>query len=379
MKVVHAVGARPNFVKIAPIVWAMTARPAEFQQILVHTGQHYDDNMAGVFIKELGLPPPDVSLGIGSGTHAEQTARVMLGLEPVLARHRPDWVIVVGDVNSTLACALTAVKLGIPVAHVEAGLRSFDRTMPEEHNRRLTDQLAELLFTHSPDATFNLLREATPPERIHFVGNVMIDTLTRLLPQTAGRRILSDLGLANGHVGHAVRHAAPYLLVTLHRPFNVDDPAPLREILGALRVISRDWPVVFPVHPRARGRLVDCALAGDDTAPDGLQLIDPLGYLDFLTLERHAAAVLTDSGGIQEETTYLGIPCLTVRPNTERPVTISCGTNRLVPADRAALVPAVRAAMRDGPRPTRRPELWDGHAAERIVETLRRAGPASRA
>ena len=358
LKVLHVVGARPNFMKTAPIMAEMAKHPDQFQQVLVHTGQHYDDSMSQVFFDDLGLPQPDHYLGVGSGTHAEQTARVMLAFEPLLRELRPDLVLVVGDVNSTLACALVCVKLGVKIGHVEAGLRSFDRTMPEEFNRLLTDQIADPLFTPSRDADANLLREGIPSERIHFVGNVMIDTLVRLLPKAEQLTVRTDLGL----------RTQDYVLVTLHRPSNVDDPDTLREILLALNDIARDIPVIFPVHPRTRQRMTEFGF--DNLQPEtcNLQLLEPLGYLDFLALMREAALVLTDSGGIQEETTYLGIPCLTARPNTERPVTVEMGTNRLVlQSERGAIVAAVREVLNGDRQPGRVPELWDGRAAERIV------------
>jgi UDP-N-acetylglucosamine 2-epimerase (non-hydrolysing) len=366
MKVMHVVGARPNFMKTAPIIREMELHP-EFQQLLVHTGQHYDERMSQVFFRELGLPVPDVDLEVGSGSHAAQTAGVMLAIEPVLERHCPDWVIVVGDVNSTVAAALVAKKLDLRIAHVEAGLRSFDRTMPEEHNRVLTDHLADLLFTPSPDANANLEREGLPRERIHFVGNVMIDSLVRLLPLTEKRAILADLGL----IGQD-RVSVPFVLVTLHRPSNVDDPEILGGVVQALDSVAKRIPVVFPIHPRTRKRLVEFGI--EASSGSRLRLVEPLGYLDFLALERQAAVVLTDSGGIQEETTYLGVTCLTMRPNTERPITITEGTNRLVPSQPDALAAAVEAAL--VPEPKERdphvPERWDGRTAERIVEVLRR-------
>ena len=313
MKVLHVVGARPNFMKIAPIMQEMAKYPDEFEQILVHTGQHYDENMSKVFFDDLELPQPDIYLGVGSGSHAQQTARIMLAFEPVLLKHRPDWVIVVGDVNSTVACALTAVKLGIKVAHVEAGLRSFDRTMPEEINRIVTDHIADLLFTTEPSANENLRKEGISEEKVHFVGNVMIDTLVRLLPKTDNRPILKELGLVVGRredvkgnvqTSNSVQR---YALVTLHRPSNVDDHDKLREIITALDEIALELPVIFPVHPRARKRIEEWGIK-----TTRVQMLEPLGYLDFLTLMRHAALVVTDSGGIQEETTYLG-HCLQVK------------------------------------------------------------------
>lgn len=353
------VGARPNFMKMAPIVHAMARRPEQFEQLLVHTGQHYDANMSHIFFEELGLPRPDINLDVGSGSHAQQTAAVMQRFEPVLLEYRPDWLIVPGDVNSTLACALVAAKLGIKVAHVEAGLRSFDRTMPEEINRILTDQISDLLFTPSPDADQNLLREGIDPAKIHCVGNVMIDTLVRLLPMAEARlpALRAKLNLGD------------YLLVTLHRPSNVDDPATLAEIMQALQQLGRDLQVLFPVHPRTRGRLAQLGFA--DEQP-GIRLVEPFGYLDFLALQTHAALVLTDSGGVQEETTYLGVPCLTARPNTERPVTLTLGTNRLVESTCSALVQAAHDLLvhsRQSPH-TSRPALWDGQTAQRIVDVL---------
>jgi UDP-N-acetylglucosamine 2-epimerase (non-hydrolysing) len=363
-KIVHVVGARPNYMKTAPLMRQMAHHPGAFEQVLVHTGQHYDYRMSEVFFEHLGMPQPDVHLGVGSGSHAQQTARVMQAFEPVLLERRPDWVVVVGDVNSTLACALTAAKLGLRVAHVEAGLRSFDRTMPEETNRVLTDQVSDLLFTPSSEANENLRRERIPTERIRLVGNVMIDTLVALLPEAARRwpSVQTQFHLRDGE---------PFVLVTLHRPSNVDEPEVLRELMRALAQVARRATVVFPVHPRTQERLGTLGLG--EAAMSGVQLIEPLGYLDFLALQRHAAAVVTDSGGVQEETTYLGVPCLTVRPNTERPVTITRGTNRLVPSEAGAIVSGVTEILDRPQRASRRytrPELWDGHAAERIVEVF---------
>jgi len=357
MKVLHVVGARPNYMKIAPIMAEMHTHPHEFQQILVHTGQHYDQNMSERFFAQLGMVQPDEFLGVGSGTHGEQTGRVMLTFEPVLLKHRPDWVFVVGDVNSTLACALVAAKLSIPVAHVEAGLRSGDRTMPEEINRLITDQIADLLFTHSREADENLLREGIAPEKIHFVGNVMIDSLTKMLPAARELQVLADLGLC----------PRQYVLATFHRPSNVDDPSDLSELFSALNTISETLPVIFPVHPRTRQRI---ALRDIRRLNSGLRLLEPLGYLEFLALMNSAALVLTDSGGVQEETTFLGVPCLTVRPSTERPVTLSHGTNRLVASDRTSIVDAFRAALCGAGKNGSRPELWDGGTAKRIIKVL---------
>ena len=357
-KILHVVGARPNFMKIAPVMAALERSPGSFRQLLVHTGQHYDQNMSGVFFDELSLPPPDRYLDVGSATHAIQTARIMMAFEPVLCEERPDWVVVAGDVNSTLACTLVAAKLGIRVAHVEAGLRSFDRTMPEEVNRVVTDQVADLLFTPSRDADENLKREGIAAERVRFVGNVMIDTLLRLLPRARQREAAVGQSLEPGQ----------FVLATLHRPSNVDRRGPLLEICRGLAEVSKERPVLFAVHPRTRKRLSELGglpeLRGGD-----IRLVEPLGYLDFLSLVQSAACVVSDSGGIQEETTYLGVPCVTVRPNTERPITITEGTNRLAPSTRAAIIQAVGAAL-DAPRRTPQIEFWDGKAAERIAAAL---------
>lgn len=354
MKLLHVVGARPNFMKVAPVMAALARQPG-VTQVLLHTGQHYDRNMSDIFFRELGIPLPDINLEVGSGSHAQQTAQIISRFEPVALEQQPDWVCVYGDVNSTVAAALVCAKLGVPVAHVEAGLRSFDRSMPEEINRVLTDQIADLLFTPSPDGDANLQREGVPAGRIRRVGNVMIDTLVRLLPQAEGRPVFDALGLAPD---------APYCLVTLHRPSNVDQPDSLADILRALDDISRRVPVIFPVHPRTRAQL-----AALNIAPDGarLRLVEPLGYLDFLALQRRAAVVVTDSGGIQEETTYLGVPCLTLRENTERPITVEIGTNRLIGHDLARLRREVEAILNGGAKRGAIPPLWDGHAAERIA------------
>ncbi|MEA2626059.1 MAG: hypothetical protein QOD06_2104 [Candidatus Binatota bacterium] len=357
MRVLHIVGARPNFMKIAPIIAEMRKYPESFESVLVHTGQHYDPKMSGVFFRDLELPAPDVFLGVGSGTHAEQTARVMLALEPVILERCPDLVVIVGDVNSTVAAALVCAKLCVPLAHVEAGLRSFDRTMPEEVNRIVTDQLSDLLFTTEEDANANLLREGVAPAKIHFVGNVMIDSLVKALPKIERSQASERLGLER----------KGYALVTLHRPSNVDDPASLATILGALADIGGDLPVVFPVHPRTAQNIARAGLA---TTSGALRMVDPLPYVDFLHLCANARLVLTDSGGVQEETTYLGIPCLTLRPNTERPATVSLGTNRLIGLDRRSIETAARAAMNGGVSEGRVPPLWDGRAAERIVTIL---------
>ncbi len=348
----HVIGARPNFMKMAAVHRALSGR---LRQTVVHTGQHYDWAMSGIFFEQLGVPAPDVNLEVGSASHAVQTAEVMIRLEPLLLRANPDLVIVYGDVNSTVATALVCSKIGIPIAHVEAGLRSRDRTMPEEINRIVTDALADLLLTPSEDANANLAAEGVPDSRVHFVGNVMIDTLVRLLPSTDPDGLVKRLGLTR-----------PFALVTLHRPSNVDDPATLGPLLEALIEISATLDVVFPVHPRTRSRIVEFVA----TVPTALRVVDPLGYLDFLALQQRAAVVITDSGGIQEETTYLGVPCLTVRENTERPITITHGTNTLVGRDPARLRDeALRAVAM--PRPVSSPPpLWDGRAGERIADIL---------
>jgi UDP-N-acetylglucosamine 2-epimerase (non-hydrolysing) len=360
VKVVHVAGARPNFVKIAPICEEMGRRGGLFQQVLVHTGQHYDDNMSRVFFRDLEMPKPDLYLEVGSGSHAEQTARVMLAFEPVLQEHKPDLVIVVGDVNSTIACALVAAKLLVPVAHVEAGLRSFDRTMPEEINRVLTDQIADLLFTTERDADENLLREGVAGERIHFVGNVMIDTLLRhkqraLALDTLSRYELSPQGFA---------------LLTLHRPSNVDRREALDGILDALAEIQARLPVVFPAHPRTMKQMREFGSEARLAGMPNVRVTEPLGYLEFLNLMANARLVLTDSGGIQEETTILGVPCLTLRENTERPVTVTQGTNTVVGCEPRQIVREVLMILDGRGKAGRVPELWDGQAAKRITQVL---------
>jgi UDP-N-acetylglucosamine 2-epimerase (non-hydrolysing) len=355
MKIVAVAGARPNFMKIAPLMWELRRRPG-VSSYLVHTGQHYDERMSKLFFEELHIPRPDVDLGVGSGSHAAQTAEVMKRFEPVVLAEKPDCVLVVGDVNSTLACALVAVKLGVPVAHVEAGLRSFDRTMPEEINRLLTDAISEWLFVTEKSGLENLRREGVPDERAHLVGNVMIDTLLACRRRSEGSAVLEELGLAPG--GYAV--------LTLHRPANVDDPAAFARLLGAIARVQRELPVVFPVHPRTRKALE----ATEARSLPGLKLTEPLGYLDFLKLLSHARLVLTDSGGIQEETTVLGVPCLTLRNNTERPITVEQGTNKLVGLDPGRIVAEALAALATPPAGRRVPDLWDGRAAARVVDVL---------
>lgn len=357
IKILNVVGARPNFMKMAPLIAAIQARPRLARQVLVHTGQHYDEAMSATFFRDLAMPPPDINLEVGSGTHAEQTARVLLAFEPILLQQQPDWVVVVGDTNSTLACALTSAKQNIRVAHVEAGLRSGDRTMPEEINRILTDQLADLLLTPSADADENLRGEGINPAKIARVGNVMIDTLFRQLERARQSAVLDKWGLARG----------AYAVLTLHRPGNVDVEETLRGIFSALGQIARAVPVVFPAHPRTQARL----RAFNIELPSNVQLLPPLGYQDFLRLWSSARLVLTDSGGLQEETTALGIPCLTLRDNTERPLTVTQGTNQVVGRDPARIVAAAIKVLHNE-RPAAPPvlELWDGRAAERIVEAL---------
>jgi len=361
LKVIIVAGARPNFMKVAPIVAAMTRRSDEFQPLLVHTGQHYDEAMSEAFFRDLEMPEPDVYLGVGSGSHAAQTAAIMQAFEPVLIQEQPDWVVVVGDVNSTLACSLVAVKLGVKVAHVEAGLRSRDRTMPEEINRLLTDQISELLLTPSADADENLRAEGIPTERIKLVGNIMIDSLLNQLDRAKQSTARADLGLADKE----------YAVLTLHRPSNVDDTAAFVKVIEALEEIGRRLPIVFPAHPRTRKMIDELGLTGRVENIKGLLVIDPVGYLDFLQLLRGARLVLTDSGGIQEETTVLGIPCVTLRENTERPITVEMGTNTIAGTNPANIVKAALGAL-DNPANTtaRVPPLWDGHTADRILDAL---------
>ncbi len=356
IKILSVVGARPNFMKIAPIVHRLRLRP-EVRHVLVHTGQHYDQNMSKVFFEELEIPEPDIHLGVGSGSHAQQTAKVMMQFEEVLLRETPDLVVVVGDVNSTLAATLVATKLGVAVAHVEAGLRSFDRTMPEEINRLVTDSIADLLLTPSRDGDENLLREGVDPARIRFVGNVMIDSLLKFLPRARGTEAWRTHGVPKGG----------YALVTLHRPSNVDDRETLGGLLQLLARIGSRLPVLFPIHPRTRKMIQEFGLEPESSQ---VRLIDPVGYLEFLALEDGARLVLTDSGGIQEETTVLGVPCLTLRSNTERPVTVSEGTNRIVGQDPEVIWKAAQEVLAEAAGPVRVPEYWDGQAGERIVRAL---------
>jgi UDP-N-acetylglucosamine 2-epimerase (non-hydrolysing) len=361
LKILNVVGARPNLPKIAPLLREMQRHP-EIVPILVHTGQHYDEKLSDIFFRQMGIPEPHVNLEVGSGSHAAQTAEILKRIEPVLVEHQPDLVLVVGDVNSTIAVSLAAAKLGIPVAHVEAGLRSFDRSMPEEINRVLTDAIADYLFVTEEDAIEHLLKEGRPRESIHFVGNVMIDSLRYFLSLAQKSPIGDELRLKNG------ADWCRFAVLTLHRPSNVDSIEKLGELLGAINEIASSLPVIFPVHPRTQQRL---AQAGLHSHPD-LRFIAPVGYLDFLCLLSKAALVLTDSGGIQEETTALGVPCLTLRENTERPLTISQGTNLLVGTDPAKIVAAARNSLSGNGKAGRIPPLWDGQAAPRIVEILLR-------
>lgn len=358
MNVLSVVGARPNFMKVAPIHKELENRSGHVSRI-VHTGQHYDERMSDVFFRQLGLPQPHIYLGVGSGSHAQQTASIMSTFEPVLKKERPDALVVVGDVNSTLACALVAVKLGIPVAHVEAGLRSFDRSMPEEINRLVTDSISDLLLVSEQSGLDNLRREGVPVEKTVLVGNVMIDSIVWFLETARKLSVLSDYNLAAGS----------YALVTMHRPSNVDDINRLAMIVDTLERIGNILPVIFPAHPRTIARLKSAGLYDWLASAPGVHLTEPLGYLEFLHLMDKAAAVLTDSGGIQEETTYLGIPCLTVRENTERPVTVEIGTNRLVPLSPDRIVERVLSAD-ELRREAAVPPLWDGHASSRIVDAL---------
>jgi len=358
--VVCVVGARPNFMKMAPLLRAMRARPTELRPILVHTGQHYDAAMSDIFFAQLGIPEPDLHLGVGGGTHASQTAGVMTAMERLLADERPDLVLVVGDVNSTIAAAIAAARAGVPLAHVEAGLRSFDRRMPEEINRIVTDALASYLFVTEESGVSNLLGEGLPEDRVFMVGNVMIDTLDALLPAIRERRMAAELGLEPGAYG----------VVTLHRPSNVDDSERLADWVDVLGEIGHRLPLVFPAHPRTTARLASAGLT-PRLAANGVRVVDPLPYVEFVSLVADAKLVLTDSGGIQEETTVLGIPCLTLRDNTERPVTVRAGTNRLIGAEPANLRRSIDVLLALEPvgRPDR-PPMWDGHTAERIVEIL---------
>jgi len=363
VKIINIVGARPNFMKMAPIIDEFNKYPEKFTHLLVHTGQHYDERMSASFFEALGMPRPDVNLEVGSGSHAEQTARIMVEFEKVCLKEKPDLVIVVGDVNSTMACTITAKKLGIQVAHVEAGLRSRDMSMPEEINRLCTDVLCDYLFTTDHFADENLRAEGIPQDKIFFVGNVMIDTLLKHRELAARVGLVEKLGLKHGS----------FATLTLHRPSNVDDRPTLVGILDALREISRTVPIVFPIHPRTRKMIEQFGLMdyfASTEKPSGIWLTEPLGYLEFLNLNMHAQLILTDSGGLQEESTVLGIPCITLRNNTERPVTSEVGTNFIVGTDRDRILDVASSIMDGRYKKGSVPEKWDGNAAERIVEVL---------
>jgi UDP-N-acetylglucosamine 2-epimerase (non-hydrolysing) len=369
IKLLSVVGARPNFMKIAPIVDELKKFP-EFEHCLVHSGQHYDELLSGNFFADLGLPTPDVNLQAGSGSHAVQTAEIMKRLEPVLLDYQPQMVLVVGDVNSTIATALTAVKLGIPVAHIEAGLRSFDMSMPEEINRKLTDAVSNLLFVTEQSGVDNLKHEGIASEKIFLVGNVMIDSLLRHREMAARSPILDRLGVRQNGSG-----CRPYGVLTLHRPSNVDDSKTLQGILSAVSALAAEFPVFFPIHPRTRKKiesfdLVRYLMSNANAGDRGIVPLDPLGYLEFLSLNDQARIVLTDSGGVQEETTVLGVPCLTLRENTERPATVEHGTNEVVGVDSNRILAAARSILQTPTRQSRRPPLWDGKAAPRIVAVL---------
>lgn len=363
IKSIIVAGARPNFMKVSPFLKAVSAfnaqsgpRAVSVEAVLVHTGQHYDENMSEVFFRELGIQPPDLNLGVGSGSHAIQTAQIMTGFETLCLREKPDWVVVVGDVNSTMACALVCAKMGIRVAHIEAGLRSFDRTMPEEINRVVTDALADLLLTPSEDADGNLLREGVAREKIKLVGNIMIDSLIENLPRARTSDTLAKLGVV----------PRQFIYVTLHRPGNVDDRSGLSALMTGLEAAARDLPVIFPVHPRTRKMLAEFGLMPH---PDGrLRMLDPIGYHGSLCLTENARLVLTDSGGLQEEATFFRTPCLTLRPNTERPITITLGSNTLTSVGR--LVNDIKGMLEGPDRRGQIPPLWDGHTAERALRSI---------
>ncbi|MGD1021686.1 MAG: UDP-N-acetylglucosamine 2-epimerase (non-hydrolyzing) [Candidatus Sulfotelmatobacter sp.] len=380
IRLLSVVGARPNFMKIAPVIEALRNEALkneplknfpDIEHCLVHSGQHYDELLSGNFFSDLGLPKPDVNLEVGSGSHAAQTAEIMKRIEPVLLDYRPDMILVVGDVNSTIAAALTAVKLGIEVAHIEAGLRSFDMTMPEEVNRKLTDAISRLLFVSEQSGVENLGREGIPKERVFLVGNVMIDCLLRHRELARRSTILDKLGMrGNGTV------CRPYGVLTLHRPSNVDHPKTLQDILAAVNSLAAELPVFFPIHPRTRKNIESFGLlryfaSEDSVKGTGIVPLEPLGYLDFLCLNDGARIVLTDSGGVQEETTVLGVPCLTLRKNTERPATVEQGTNQVVGTNPDRILAAAQLILRSSTRPPRRPPLWDGKAASRIVTIVR--------
>ena len=364
MKILNVVGARPNFMKIAPLM-AQYNQYKDIHAILVHTGQHYDQEMSKLFFSELGIPEPDINLEVGSGSHAMQTAEIMKRFEPVLIDYQPDVVVVVGDVNSTIACGLIAVKLHIKLVHVEAGLRSFDRSMPEEINRILTDAISDLLFCTEQAGIDNLMAEGIKPDKIHMVGNVMIDTLLSHLDRATQSTIVEDLQ-QQGHLDNN-----GFAVLTLHRPSNVDDPVAFSRILDALEAIQKDMPILFPVHPRTRNQISSLGLQARVDSLNNLHIMNPVGYLDFLKLQADARVILTDSGGIQEEATILKVPCITLRHNTERPVTTTIGSNQVVGTDTEKIIAAYRNVVTGKLRSPQIPPMWDGHAAERIVEILR--------
>lgn len=359
MKIINVAGARPNFMKIAPLMEALAATDG-IEPMLVHTGQHYDEKMSDLFFRQLDIPEPDINLEVGSASHAVQTAEIMKAFEPVVLDQKPHAVLVVGDVNSTIACGMVAVKLGVTLIHVEAGLRSFDRTMPEEINRILTDAIADMLFVTETSGRENLLAEGVPAERIFLVGNVMIDTLLKNRAKADASGILDEVGVEAGQ----------YAAMTLHRPANVDDPVVFARLLDAIEVVQNDMPVVFPIHPRTRKNLTALGLADRVAGMNNLRLLDPIGYLDFLKLTSSARLVLTDSGGIQEETTILKVPCLTLRENTERPITVEVGSNMIVGTQSEAILAGYRKIMDGTVREPAIPDLWDGHAAQRIAAIL---------
>jgi UDP-N-acetylglucosamine 2-epimerase (non-hydrolysing) len=359
-RILNVVGARPNFMKIAPIQRQMLMHNSKLEPILIHTGQHYDDRMSKLFFEDLQLPEPQYYLGVGSGSHAEQTAKIMMEFEKVCEKMKPDLVVVVGDVNSTAACSMVASKLWIPIAHVEAGLRSFDRKMPEEINRLVTDALSEYLFTTEKSGNENLQNEGISPTKIHFVGNVMIDSLVYFLEKAEDSNIFADLKIK----------ALEYVLVTLHRPSNVDDTENLDKILSAFEIIQKEIPIIFPIHPRTQKNISAFGWESRVGKLKNLKLLPPIGYLDFLKLEKECKFVLTDSGGIQEETTYLGIPCLTLRENTERPVTVKLGTNEVVGTDTAKIIKDTRLILDGRWKKGSVPPLWDGQAASRITKII---------
>lgn len=360
MKIILVVGARPNYMKVGPVYFALKS-DTDFEPILVHTGQHYDNNLSEIFFKQLGLPKPDRYLGVGSGTHGAQTSRIMIEFEKVLLEEKPDLVMVVGDVNSTIACALDSAKLHIPVAHLEAGLRSYDRRMPEEINRVLTDSISDILLTPSLDANENLKKEGITDERIFFVGNAMIDSLRRYEKLAERSNILEKLNMTSNNYG----------LITLHRPSNVDNKENFERIITAFEEIEKRIPLIFPIHPRSRKQIKQFSLKSRFENMKNFKFIDPVGYLDFLKLEKDAKLVLTDSGGIQEETTVFGVPCITIRENTERPITIKQGTNQLVGNDTQKIIKAAESVLGGHCKERTIPKFWDGKTALRVVEVLK--------